>query len=453
MTESPVGPSGHLLLGHLPALQKDPLGFLTHCARNYGAIVPIRLLGRQAFLLMAPADIERVLVTDHRNFVKPLWLRSAAVRRVLGDGLVTSDGSPWRRQRQICQPAFHRGLMEDYAGEILTLTEQMLHGWQPGQTRDIQRELTGLTLEITAQTLFGVKMAGWIEETHLAMQALMAWFASGRSLFGLVPLPAAPQERRAGQKLDRIVTRLIRQHKTPKPTTQKPGNLLSLLRRSGGQGQQDLSERELREQVKTFLVAGHESSALALSWTFLLLARNPEADARLVAELQAVVGDRRPTFADLPRLKFTAAIIQETLRLYPPLWMTGRQAVAACEIGGFQMPAGSLLLTSQWAVQRDPRHFPQPDAFRPERWEGAETADLPRFAYFPFGGGPRVCIGQNFALMEMTLLLAAISQRFRLELGPDTEIQPWATLTLHPPSGILMSLTTREQMARSQPAL
>ena len=213
--------------------------------------------------------------------------------------------------------------------------------------------------------------------------------------------------------------------------------MLSLL--PAEQRHQSLSRAEanttMREQVKTFLVAGHESSALALSWAFLLLAENSEADARLATELHTVLGERPPTFADLPRLTFTAAIIQETLRLYPPLWMTGRQVVAPCEIGDVRIPSKALLLTSQWAVQRDPRYFPYPDTFRPERWESPETADLPRFAYFPFGGGPRVCIGQSFALMEMTLLLAAIAQHFRLGRGPGPELWPWVTLTLHPPSG------------------
>lgn len=432
MADSVKAPRGHPLLGHLAALRDDPLALLTRCAQTGAPVVPLRLPLVRAFLLLDPADIERVLVTDHRQFVKPFWLRTPAVRRLLGDGLVTSDGGPWRAQRRACQPAFHPGLLPNYGGAVAVLAERMLDGWAAGQTRDLPRDMTRLTLEIIGETLLGTALGGVADEIGDVMDTLMECFGADRSAFGLMPLPPTQRETRAVRRLDRLVDSLI--------AAAGPGPLLTPLRAEPGAAG---GARAVREQVKTFLAAGHESSALALTWAFLLLASHPKADARLAAELQNVLGDRPPTPEDVPRLPYTQAVVKETLRLYPPLWMTGRRSVARCEIGDVSVPAGSVVLTSQWAVQRLERFFPAPNEFRPERWESAETASLPRFAYFPFGGGPRVCIGQNFALLETTLVLAAIARRFRLETVGVPRLQPWATMTLRPPPGVVMRLTPR----------
>ncbi|HLK55551.1 MAG TPA: cytochrome P450 [Chthonomonadaceae bacterium] len=441
-------PSGHALLGHLPAFMKDPLGFLTHCARHYGLVVPLRFLHRRAFLLLDAADIECVLVTEPHRFAKPLWLRTPAVQRLLGDGLVSSDGETWHCRRQISRPAFHSLCMEGYGAKISVLAERMLEGWQEGQVRELQREMTHLTLEVVARTLFDVDMPGWVEDAGAAIDTLMARFTARGSLFGMLPLPPTPAEIRAARQLDRIMERLIQWHDAAKGPGSRDApkggeSLISLMERAAEQGEACMSGRSLQDQLKTLLAAGYESSALVLCWAFLLLARHPEAEARLAAELETVLGGRPPLPADLPRLPYCRAVVQETLRLYPPLWMTGREAISPCEIGGFRVPAGALVMTSQWAVQRHPRYFPQPDAFRPERWEGAETTDLPRFAYFPFGGGPRVCIGQKFAQMEAVLLLAAIARRFRLEPDTEQEISPWVTMTLRPPAGVRVRLKGR----------
>ncbi len=427
----------HPLLGHLPALRADPLGFLTGLARQPADVVPLRMPLVRAALLLGPTDIERVLTTDPETFVKPPWLRAAAVRRLLGDGLVTADGAAWRRQRATCQPAFHPGQMPAYGEAMSMLTERAMAGWRMGRIRDLQRDMAHLTLEIAAWTLLGADIASRTDEIAGAMDDLMAGFATSRNPFGLLPLPPTPRDARAAGRLDRLIDALIRAPAAPAEGSAP--TLLSLLR--AGPGGRD--RRALREQIKTFLAAGHESSALALTWTFVLLARHPEADARLAAELSAVLGDRPPTSADLPRLPYTRMVIKETLRLYPPLWMTGRQAARPCEIGGHRVTAGTLLLTSQWAVQRRPQFFPDPDTFRPERWEGTETDDLPRYAYFPFGGGARACIGTAFALTESALILAAVARRFRLTLDPALDVRPWATMTLRPQGVVPMRLEAR----------
>jgi cytochrome P450 len=390
-------------------------------------VVPLRLAHIRAFLLTDPADIERVLVTDHRKFVKPLWLRTPAVRRLLGDGLVNSDGDDWKRQHDECQPAFHPSLMSEYGSTISRIAAEYTANWAAGETRNIQHDMARITLQIVAETMFGGDVAGQSAEIGDAMDTVMESFAAPSSLFGLIPLPPSPRESYAMRKLDALVDRLI------------DGNTSCphLLSRLGG------TRKQLRDQVKTFLAAGHESSALALTWAFWLLDSHPETDARLSEELSRVLDGRHPEPSDYANLTYTQAVIKESLRLYPPLWITGRKAIQPIELSGVNIPAGSLLLTSQWAVQRLPRYFQDPDKFRPERWLNAETTSLPRFAYFPFGGGPRICIGQGFAMMESVLLLATIAQQFKLKSAKEEAVIPQATMTLRPSNNLSMTLVSR----------
>jgi len=433
----PISPlPSHPLLGHLPAFRDDPLAFLARCMQTGADVVPVRLPLVRAFLLLNPDDIERVLVTDHRQFVKPLWLRTPAVRRLLGRGLVTTDGDSWRAQRRVCQPAFHPGLLPAYGRTVSALAERMLDGWQEGQPRDILRDMTRLTLEVIGKTLLGTEIGPVTDEISAIMTTLMQCFNA--RVFGLLPLPPSLREACAVRRLNTLADGLI----ADGLAADSHGTQTLLARLHSGPGG-TVGRHGLREQVKTFLAAGHDSSSLTLTWAFLLLAAHPEADARLAAELQAVLAERSPAPEDLPRLPYTQAVIKETLRLYPPLWMTGRQAVRRCEIGGQSVPAGALVMTSPWPVQRLARFFPDPSEFRPERWLGEETASLPRCAYFPFGGGPRVCIGQGFAMLESSLILAAVARRFRLTALGQPDIRPWATMTLRPPMNLLMRQVSR----------
>lgn len=437
-------PPSHPLWGHLPAFAKDPLAFLTHCARGYGSVVPLRLLHISAALLLDPVDIERVLVTEHRDFVKPAWLRTSAVRRLLGRGLVTSDGASWRRQRQACQPAFHLRRIGKYGEAISALAERTIDGWAEGRTLDLQREMSSLTLQVIAHTLLSVDApGGWTADASDALDTLMARFSAGASFYGMAPFPPSLTELRAARRLNQIVDSLI-ERSPAEPQAGAEPDLLSLLRKPIDQGGEGLAGRAARDQVKTFLGAGYESSALTLTWAFLLLAKHPEAENALAAELKQLC-EAAPTPEDVPRLPYTNAVVKETLRLFPPLWMTGREAVRDCEIGGVGVRSGTLIMTSQWAVQRLDSLFACPDEFRPERWLDGSTANLPRFAYFPFGGGPRVCIGQSFAMMESVLILAAIARRFRLEPIEAPGLRPWATMTLRPSPGIQVRLIERQR--------
>jgi cytochrome P450 len=441
-----VSPPTHPLWGHLMDFARSPLGFLSDCARNYGPVVPLRMLHLPAVLLRDPTDIERVLVTEHDQFIKPAWLRTAAVKRLLGKGLIISEGPEWRRQRHVCQSAFHLSRMGQYGHAILDLVEQTLQDWEAGQTRLLQRDMSRLTLEVIARTLFAADTPGWTSDASEAIDTLMARFGAGISFFGMMPLPPGIAEIRAVSKLNRIADTLIAANLAAANGRSSEGgatDLLTQLRRPAASGGEGLTGQALRDQVKTFLGAGYESSALTLTWAFLLLARHAAVEAELVRELNCVVGDRAPAPADLQRLPYTQAVVKETLRLFPPLWMTGRQAARQCELGGVKVSAGALVMTSQWAVQRLPQYFISPDEFRPERWLNGETQDLPRHAFFPFGGGPRVCIGQSFAMMESVLILAAIARCFRLIPPPDLELRPSVTMTLRPPAGIQVRLTRR----------
>jgi cytochrome P450 len=404
------------------------------------------MLHKSVFLLLNPADIERVLVTDNRNFIKPEWLRTAAVRRLLGDGLVTSEGEGWSMQRHACRPAFESRRMDSYGEAISSIAQRKVANWTTGTTIDIYKEMAHLTMAIVGRLLFltDPDETDWIAEAGEAVDTLMLRFTAGRSLFGMIPLPPDLTEMKAARRLNGVVDRLIRSHASACPSESPDAanqeDLLSLLKRSNPDAGSRSNQRVLREQVKSFLTAGHESSAIAVSWALLLVAEHPAVEALLQAELQTKLCGRPPSSSDLRELPYMQAILNESLRLYPPIWMTGRQSVSKCEIGGVSIPAGALLMTSQWAVHRLPLLFSRPNDFRPERWLSDETAGLPRCAYFPFGAGPRTCIGLGFAMMESTLLLATIAQRFRLTRTDDRAIQPWATMTLRPPLGIQLAV-------------
>ncbi len=312
---------------------------------------------------------------------------------------------------------------------MIALTLHMLTRWQPDSPFDLAHEMSLLTLQVICQTLLGreigLEAAGVIAE----MDALIAGFAAPHRLFGLLPWPPSRREQAATRSLDQRVDGWV-QEALSGPQNGDAPTLLSRLASCPAHGSEP--KGLLREQVKTFLAAGYESSALVLTWIFILLGIYPEAEARLAAELKHVLADRPPQPDDLDRLPYANAIVQETLRLYPPLWMMGRKAQERCELGGVTLPAGSLLLISPWAVQRRPSLFPDADLFVPERWLAMPDPPMPRFAFFPFGGGPRVCIGQSFAQRETVLLLATIAQRFRLEVADRKAVKPWATMTLRP---------------------
>lgn len=443
----PKGPQGRFLDGNLGQLQRNQLGFLTWCAREYGDFVPLRLGFRRAVLVNDPEYIEYVLVTNQRNFVKTPALGVASA--LLGKGLLTSEGGLWRRQRRLMQPAFHRQRIAAYGDVMVRHTEALLEQWRDGQRRDALQEMMGLTLRIVCEALFGASVEPGVVERVRDALAEIGEHLNAR-LYNLpryllpdaFPIPDNLRYKRNVRLLDEIVYGFIEQRR--REGTAGRGDLLSLLLEArddeDGRG---MSDKQLRDEVMTLFLAGHETTSLALAWTWYLLAQRPEVEARLHEEHQRVLGGRTPGLADLPQLTFTDAVIAESMRLYPPAWSTGRQAIADCEMDGYLLPKGTVVLISQWVTHRDPRYFENPEAFQPERWLDGLAKRLPKYAYYPFGGGPRMCIGNSFATMEAALLLTTIAQRYRLSMAAGDTVEPETFFTLRPKNGVPVTLQAR----------
>jgi cytochrome P450 len=439
------GPKGRLFFGSGPDLARDQIGFYTRCAREYGDLVPLSLGPRHALLVYHPDAIEEVLVTRSRDFVKSPGVR--LLSGLLGDGLLLSEGDTWLRQRRLVQPAFHRQRLAGYGEVMAAFTERHMAGWRDGEVRDAHAEMMTLTQAIVAKTLFDAEVTDESYEIGRASHVLARDFGArlGSLLNQLLPrwlpTPRNLRARRAIRRLDEVVYRMIaaRRH-----GGEDRGDLLSiLLQAQDADDGSRMTDRQVRDEVMTLFMAGHETTAVALSWTWYLLAQHPEIDARLAAELDTVLGDRAPGVADLPQLRYTEMVVSEAMRLYPPAYAMGRQAARPSEVAGQALAPGVIVILPIWVVQRDPRWFDDPAAFRPERWAGDLARRVPRFAYFPFGGGPRQCIGNGFAMMEAVLVLATIARRFRLALEPGQRITPTAYVTARPEPGPRMRLARR----------
>jgi cytochrome P450 len=421
--------------------RRDPLNFLAAAAREYGDIVGLRFLHFRTYLIVHPDYIEDVLVHHPRKFVKGRVLQ--ANKRIFGNGLLTSEGDFWLRQRRLAQPAFHRARIAAYANTMVEYAERMVAAWQDGEERDAHQEMMQLTLQIVGKTLFDADVSSDAHEIGKTITLLLDFSSDFRRLIFTpkwLPTPRNIQTTLAIRRLNKIVYRMIAERRA---SGRDAGDLLSMLLAARDEDGSQMDDRQLRDETLTLFLAGYETTANLLAWTWWLLATHPSVEKKLQAELDAVLGGRAPTMDDLPRLVYAGQVITESLRLYPPAWGMARLAIADHEIAGYQVPAGTGLAIAQWITQRDPRWFEAPEEFLPERWAGDLQKRLPRFAYFPFGGGPRQCIGNMFALMEGTLVLAAVAQKFRLILMPDAQIVPMASITLRPKNGVPVRLQKR----------
>jgi cytochrome P450 len=431
-------------MGNMREFNRDTLAFIERCAREFGDVVLTRFLYVPAYFLFHPEHIEYVLAAGAKNFVKAMSLRSPFFLRLVGDGLVTSDGEFWRRQRRLAQPAFHRERVASYGETMVAFTERALSSWQDGEERDAHEEMMLLTQAIVAQTLFSADVSGDAREIGEALSRIVRPFSSQATvkwiLDNRLPTPGHLRFNRDVQKIDRFVYRIIAGRRA---SGAGEGDLLSMLLRARDEDGSRMTDRQVRDEVMTLFLAGHETTALALTWAWYLLARNPEAERALHAELDEVLGGRAPSVDDLPRLRYCEWVIKESMRLYPPAYAVGREAVRDCEVGGYRIPAGMQVFAFQWVVQRDARWYDEPAAFRPERWREEVAARLPKFAYFPFGGGPRQCIGNSFALMEAVLVLATIARRFRLRLAPGHAVELLPAMSLRPRGGVRVRLEGR----------
>ncbi len=438
----PPGPRGHLLTGNSREFYKDQLGFLTESARKFGDVVRLRFFHVAVYLLNNREHIEAVF--GSKNFIKPKSLRLPLQQRIFGNGLLSSNGEVWLRERRLTQPAFHRERLAKYAEVMIASTEEMLEGWKPGEGRDVYDDMRGLALEIAAKCLFNADMSrdgAIVREVSNTVTNVFASQGGPRWILdNLLPTPNNLRFRKAIKQLDKIIYDLISRHRGDKG----PDDLIAMLLSAEDEDGTRMSRQQLRDELATLFFASHEAAALVLTWTCFLLALHPEKQETLIAENRGQLHERTASaVAELSALTYTRMVIKEAMRLYPPNRSVGREALNDCEIGNYQVPAGTQLLMSQWVVHRDPRYFDSPEEFLPERWTPEFMRQLPKYAYFPFGGGPRVCIGQDFAMMEAMLVIATVLRKFKLVLVEGQVVEPQPVVLLRPKNGIKIRLEAR----------
>ncbi len=446
--KTPPSPKGHFLLGSLPDYRKAPMAYEKYLHQTHGDVVHVHVLNRHIYLVANPDDIRQVLVEDADKFIKAPVYRTL-LSRFLGNGLLTSEGDFWRRQRKLSQPAFHHKRIQAYAQTMVDYTQQMIQEWQNGQVHDVNHDMMRLTLSIVAKTLFNADVNDSANRVGDALTVLLeVTNERTRSLIQAIPewLPteANRQAGKAVRDLDEIVMGIIEQRRKSGEDT---GDLLSMLLIAEDDDGKHMTDKQLRDEAVTLVLAGHETTANALAWTWYLLSQNPEVEAKLHAELDRVLGGRAPTLEDLRHLEYTDQVIKESMRLYPPIPTFARQAKEDITIGGFFAPKGTIISISPHIVHRDPRWYPEPDTFQPQRFSKENEKLLPKYAYIPFGGGPRICIGNTFAAMEASLLLATMAQHYRLKLMPGQDVVPEPTLTLRPKTNIMMQVEERQPEA------
>jgi cytochrome P450 len=420
---------------------RDLLGALTHMTRTYGGLVRTRL-PLHIYFAGDPAIIEEILVRKADSFRKDRVTR--LLGRVVGNGLLVNEGDSWRHQRRLIQPAFHHQQLQSYPAMMVAATERSAATWAAGQLRDVHQDMMEVTLDIVAQALFGADVSGQAGRIGHALFDLMEEFGKLMGLsarFALpawVPTPANRRLRRAVRDVDDVIHGIIAERRAS--TAGDRHDLLSLLIQTRDEDGQPMSDTQVRDEAVMLFLAGHETTALTLTYALYLLAAHPEKQALLKTELDRVLGDRVPALGDLEGLVYTENVVLESMRLYPPAWAMGREALAPVEIAGFSFPKGAEFVISPWVMHRDPRFFNAPETFQPERWENDLARRLPKFAYLPFGGGPRICIGNRFAMMEAKLALATIARRFRFELDPETKVDLFPSVTLRPRGGLKLRL-------------
>ena len=443
MTSSqfPPGPRGNLLTGNLIQFKNDPMGLLERCARNYGDVVGQHFCTRPVYLLSHPDYVDQVLGKKQHSFAITRAPKDAG--GIFGNGMFTTSGAEWRRSRRAAQPAFNHNKVRTYGELIVSETNRWTEGWRDGETRNLHKEMVHLTLGIVARLLFDADITEDLAEFSASLDFIREhywlWWTRLSSLLPVaIPTRANLSLQNAFRKLDEVAYGIIRER-----AHDSGDNLLSFLLDAAEPYDAPSGERQLRDDVMTLLVTGHETTAAALAWCCYLLATHPDADRKLEGELASMLGERQPAFADLGSLSYARMIALESMRLYPPAWALNRIALEDCEIGGYPIPKGASVLMSQWVIHRDPRFFESPAEFRPERWDGNLAARLPKYAYFPFGGGQRTCIGREFAMLQLLLTLVTVARKFHFRLTTGSAVECEASIILRPKGGLPMVICER----------
>jgi cytochrome P450 len=451
-TVRPPGPKNRPIVGNLYAFRANPLTFLAGAAREYGDLVYFKVARQHMYLVNHPDYVREVLVNKQGNFLKSRALQRAKI--LLGEGLLTSEGQQHLRQRRLVQPAFHRERLAGYAAAMSDQAVRVRDRWQGGSAMDVSTEMARLTLSVVAKALFSADVESEAPEIGAAMNTILQMFRVLLMPFSeyldKLPLPSIRRFKEARARLDATIYGLIRERRKSGVDT---GDLLSMLllaqdeeKHSGG-----MTDEQVRDEALTLFLAGHETTANALTWTWYLLSQHPEVEQRLHQEVDTVLCGRAPEMADVPQLRYAEMILAEALRLYPPAWAIGRMAKGPFELGGVEIPAKSICILCPYLVHRDPRWHPDPERFDPERWTPEAREARPKFSYFPFGGGARVCIGERFAWMEGVILIAAIAQKWRLRLAAGQHVEPLPMITLRVKNGLRMTVEPRGQVA-TEPA-
>jgi cytochrome P450 len=457
MSRLPQGPRDWLLgFGNLNRLRKDPLGFVFDLGRTYGDIACFRvpLPPFYVWSLNHPDLIREFLVTKAKSFRK-IEQATRVLKQIVGNGLLISEGDLWLRQRRLIQPAFHASRMSRYAQVVVERTRRMLDGWQSGALLDMPEEMRQLTLAIIAKALFDVELTGQAarlsEVSRILTKTTLREISSLFTLPDWLPLPGKRRKRWALQTLDNLIGEIIRDRRA---SGEDKGDLLSMLLLAvDEQGdRQGMTDQQARDEAKSLFTAGHDTVAAALTWTWYAIARHPDVQARLIQEVETVLGEAPPNVDDVPRLPYTGMVVKESLRLYPPVWgLTTREAVSDLELGGYEIPKGSWISVFPYVTHRDPRFFADPDQFDPQRFAAGRAEQIPPYAYFPFGAGPHVCIGNSFAIMEMTLVVSTILREFRVALAPgqrEVELEP--DIVTRPKGGLRMAVSKRAALAMAR---
>jgi cytochrome P450 len=440
----PPGPKGKLLVGNLLDFRRNPPEFLLNAANQHGDVAYLTFGPQKVFLVNSPELIKDILVTNPKNFIKSRGLQMA--KRFLGEGMLTSEGEFHRRQRRLAQPAFHRQRIANYADSMVHYSTKLRDGWHDGETLDISQEMMRVTLSIVGKTLFDAEVESEASEIGEALTALLKMFERitnpFASILAKLPLPSNARMDKARKRLDETIYRIINERRK---TPEDRGDLLSMLLMA--QDEEDggsMTDKQVRDESLTLFLAGHETTANALTWTWYLLSQNPEVEAKFHEEIDTLLDGRLPTFADVPNLRYTEKIFAESMRLYPPAWTIGRQVLNDYPLGQYIAPKGSIILMSPYVMHHTAHFYPEPFQFDPERWTPEVRDARPKFSYFPFGGGPRVCIGEQFAWMEGILLLATLAQPWRMRLAEGQIVQPQPMITLRPKYGMKMVLERRK---------
>lgn len=433
---------GSLLLGSYDITEKVRESFSVH-----GDMYRIRFKSHDVYVIRHPDHIQQVLVTDAAIYHKDPDYSDPkkGLAKYLGYGLLTSDGEFWQKQRKLIQPAFHHKRIEGYADIMTAFAEQQSATWREGATLSVSDAMMNLTMAIVVKALFDTEMASEASMIAHALEVMQSRFIQTSIVPEWIPTPAGLQEPKVVATFDEIVYRLIQERRADGTDR---GDLLSMLLAALDDEGNPMSDKQIRDEAITLILAGHETTANVMAWTWYLLSQNPAVEATLHRELDTVLGGRTPVYADFRALPYTDMVVKEAMRLYPPAYFIGRMAIEDTRIGDFDVPKGTQIGIATFATHRDERWWDQPDAFIPERW--AEERERPKYAYLPFGAGPRVCIGNSFAMIEARLLLATLAQRFRFRLPMGTTVRTDPLITLRPKGGLKMKVERRDAEHRTQ---